>query len=110
MTKGSRQRKVADHARSIRWNSCGWYLKMLGTLMDERLNENLKPLGLTLSQFAIIMVLLEEDGLTQVEIGRRVLLIQIVEVVGQRTMLGQLPPPLRHIGRPPRSPREPHRN
>ena len=47
---------------------------MLGTLMDERLNENLKPLGLTLSQFAIIMVLLEEDGLTQVEIGRRALL------------------------------------
>lgn len=47
---------------------------MLGTWMDERMNEKLKPLGLSLSQFTIIMTLLEKEGLTQVEIGQRVML------------------------------------
>ncbi len=31
----------------------------------------LKPLGLSKSQFAVIMTLLETDGLTQIEIGRK---------------------------------------
>ena len=42
--------------------------------MDGKMHERLEPLGLSLSQFTIIMVLLEKDGLTQVDIGRKVML------------------------------------
>ena len=42
--------------------------------MDGKMHERLEPLGLPLSQFTIIMVLLEKDGLTQVDIGRKVML------------------------------------
>lgn len=31
----------------------------------------LKPLGLSMSQFAVMMTLLENDGFTQIEIGRQ---------------------------------------
>ncbi len=61
-------------ARSIRLGSCGWYLGILGTWMDNQMSEKLEPLGLTLSQFTIVMTLLEQEGLTQVEIGQRVML------------------------------------
>jgi DNA-binding MarR family transcriptional regulator len=47
---------------------------MLSTWMDNQMNERLKPLGLSLKQFGIIMTLLEQEGLTQVEIGQRVML------------------------------------
>ena len=42
--------------------------------MDNQMNERLEPLGLSLNQFTIIMALLEQEGLTQVEIGQRVML------------------------------------
>jgi DNA-binding MarR family transcriptional regulator len=42
--------------------------------MDNQMNKRLAPLGLSLSQFAIIMTLLEQEGLTQVEIGQRVMM------------------------------------
>jgi len=42
--------------------------------MDRKMDERLEPLGLSLNQFAITMMLLEKDGLTQVEIGQRVML------------------------------------
>lgn len=47
---------------------------MLGNWMDEKMNEKLEPLGLSLSQFTIVMTLLEKEGLSQVEIGQRVML------------------------------------
>lgn len=58
----------------MRVGSSGWYLKILGTWLDNQINERLKPLGLNLSQFTIIMTLLEKDGLTQVEVSRKVML------------------------------------
>lgn len=67
-------REQSDEIRSIRLSSCGWYLKTLGTWMDNQMDERLEPLGLSLNQFAIIMVLLEQEGLTQVEIGQRVMM------------------------------------
>jgi DNA-binding MarR family transcriptional regulator len=63
-----------NKAESASYNSCGWYLKILGTWMDGKMHERLEPLGLSLSQFTIIMILLEKDGLTQVDIGRKVML------------------------------------
>jgi len=74
MKKKIKLRQRSDETRSIRLGSCGWYLKTLATWMDNQMNERLKPLGLSLSQFAIIMTLLEQEGLTQVEIGQRVML------------------------------------
>ncbi len=72
MQERTKLKKSSDETRSIRLGSCGWYLKTLGTWMDNQMNEKLEPLGLSLSQFAIIMTLLEQEGLTQVEIGQRV--------------------------------------
>ena len=70
----SAQNQEADQARSTRLGSCGWYFNMLGTWLNEKMTERLIPLGLSLSQFAIIMILLEEEGLTQAEIGNRALM------------------------------------
>jgi DNA-binding MarR family transcriptional regulator len=74
MQKQTDLKKQSDETRSIRLNSAGWYLKILGTWMDKNLTEELKSLGFSLNHFAIIMTLLEQDGLTQSEIGERVLL------------------------------------
>ncbi len=63
-----------DETKRIRLGSCGWDMKMLGTWMDNQMNERLEPLGLSLIQFTIIMTLLEKEGLTQSEIGQRVAL------------------------------------
>jgi DNA-binding MarR family transcriptional regulator len=74
MQKQTNAKKQSDETRSIRINSAGWYLKILGTWMDKNLIEELKTLELSLNNFAIIMTLLEQDGLTQSEIGERVML------------------------------------
>ncbi len=59
-------------AERVRRSSLGWMLKTTATHLDKTMTEALKPLGLNLSQFAIIMTLLEGDGLTQVEIGKKI--------------------------------------
>lgn len=56
---------------SVRLNSTGWIIKSLGSWLDTQMETGLKPLGLSRSQFAVMMALLENDGLTQVEIGRQ---------------------------------------
>jgi DNA-binding MarR family transcriptional regulator len=74
MQEQTKFKKRSEKARSMRLSSCGWYLGILGTWMDNQMEERLEPLGLTLNQFTIIMTLLEQEGLTQVEIGKRVML------------------------------------
>lgn len=59
-------------AGNVRENSIGWMLKTLSTGLDKAMIQALKPHGLNLGQFAIIMVLLEGDGITQSEIGRKI--------------------------------------
>jgi len=66
--------QINEETKSVRINSSGWYIKVLGTLMDKELQERLVPLGLSLNQFTIIMTLLERDGQTQVDIGRKTML------------------------------------
>lgn len=66
--------QASNKAGSVRYNSCGWYLKFLGTWLDEKMHERLKSLDLSISQYIIIMRLLENDGLTQVEIGHEAML------------------------------------
>lgn len=43
---------------------------MLSLSLDKEMNRKLKPLGLNLAQFAILMTLHEDSGLTQVELGK----------------------------------------
>ena len=38
------------------------------------MKEQLEPLGLTQVQFAILMILMEEDGISQAAIGKRIIL------------------------------------
>ena len=42
--------------------------------MDNKLNERLDPFGFSITQFSIIMTILEQEGRTQTEIGQRVML------------------------------------
>jgi DNA-binding MarR family transcriptional regulator len=73
MHKRIKPRRQSDETSFVRLGSYGWYLKILGTWMDNKMNEELAPLGLSLNQFAIIMTILEQEGLTQSEIGQRVM-------------------------------------
>lgn len=74
MKKENDEGNSSKQARTHRLNSLGWYLKVLGTHVNLKMEESLESLGLTLIQFAIIMTLLEEDGLTQVDIGEKIIL------------------------------------
>lgn len=56
----------------LREKSAGWMLKAISKWIDEELSLHLKPVGLSRVQFPILMVLLEEEGLTQVEIGKKI--------------------------------------
>lgn len=71
MTKQNRSNISKTDTRQIRENSTGWIIKSLGGWLDKQMESGLKSLGLSMGQFAIMMTLLERDGLTQVEIGRR---------------------------------------
>lgn len=61
-------------AKTARKSSIGWLVKSLGTWLDSQMDIQLEPLGLTKAQFTIIMALLENDGVTQAEIGRKILM------------------------------------
>lgn len=73
MHKRIKPKNQSAETRSVRLSSSGWHFKILGTWIDNKLNEELAPLGLSLNQFAIIMTILEHEGLTQTEIGQRVM-------------------------------------
>ena len=49
-------------------------LKSLGVGLDRDMKDELKALDLGISEFAVLMTLLEVEGLTQAEIGKRVLM------------------------------------
>jgi DNA-binding MarR family transcriptional regulator len=59
-------------AQEVRENSIGWMLKSLSFSLDNEMKEELSGLGLTFGQFGLLMTLLEEDGLTQTEIGKKI--------------------------------------
>lgn len=65
-------KKQNDETMNTRENSVGWMIKSLSSKLDESMLLALKPLGLNLSQFGILMTLLENDGLSQSEIGKRI--------------------------------------
>ena len=63
---------INQAATSVRENSFGWMLKSLCTRFDKKMQLALQSYDLNRGQFAILMTLFEEDGLTQTEIGKRI--------------------------------------
>lgn len=61
-------------AEKIRTNSVGWMMKMISNRLGSLIEQELKRLGLDLKQFGVLMALLEEEGLTQTEIGKKITL------------------------------------
>lgn len=59
-------------AQNVRESSIGWMLKVLCSKLDADMNKALKQLDLNIGQFAILMTLLEDEGLTQAEIGSKI--------------------------------------
>lgn len=47
-------------------------LKRLSASLDAEMNEELRRFDLNINQFAVIMTLLEKEGLTQTEIGKKI--------------------------------------
>lgn len=60
--------------QKTRESSIGWMLKVLTTSLDSEMNSELKRLDLNISHFAVLMTLLENEGLTQTEIGKKVIM------------------------------------
>lgn len=58
--------------RKTRKNSCGWLVKVMGLRMDAAMKTELEEHHLDRKHFATLMCLLEQDELTQVELGQRV--------------------------------------
>lgn len=71
MSEQSKLKNPSRDTRSLRLSSTGWIIKSLGSWLDTQMEVELKPLGLSISHFAVMMTLLENDGLTQIEIGRQ---------------------------------------
>ncbi len=59
-------------ARQTRENSFGWLVKMLSQKIDKFMVEELLPLDLNLGSFAILMMLSEQEGVNQTELGKAV--------------------------------------
>ena len=55
-----------------RIDSLGYQIGLLGRLYDRRLQEMLKDFGVAPGQFAPLVMLFEQDGLTQAELCRRI--------------------------------------
>jgi len=55
--------------RATRHASAGWLVQRLSARFEQAMVAALAPHGLTLGQFALIMAVLEADGLTQTELG-----------------------------------------
>jgi DNA-binding MarR family transcriptional regulator len=59
-------------AQEVRESSIGWMLKSLSISLDKEMKEELGELGLAFGHFGVLMTLLEKEGLTQTEIGRKI--------------------------------------
>lgn len=74
MNKQIDKEKTAKDTRAKRLRSCGWYLGVLMKWLDEEMSQRLEVLGVTRNQFAILMTLFEDDGLSQIDICQKILL------------------------------------
>lgn len=58
-------------AKQVRTSSLGWMIQRLARRLSQAMETRLDSHGLSLSQFAVMMTVLENDGLSQTEIGDR---------------------------------------
>lgn len=58
--------------QTSREGSAGWMISIVSSWIEKQIDLGLNPMGLSKNEFAIIMILLEGDGLTQVEIGNKI--------------------------------------
>lgn len=68
----ARTKKDQAAATNVRENSFGWLIRKISAGMDRDMTAALKPHGLNLGQFAILMTLLEKDEITQSDIGKKI--------------------------------------
>ena len=73
MNSGNKAQNQSS-ATDVRENSFGWMLKSLCSQFDKEMVQALKPHDLNLGQFAILMTLLEKDGVSQSDIGKKILM------------------------------------
>ncbi len=64
--------EIKISTQKVRRASVGWMIRRLSLRFEARLNKELGLLGLNVNQFAVIMTLLENGGLTQSQIGKRI--------------------------------------
>jgi len=62
---------MTTDAKTTRLTSVGRMLNMLTRKLNAEMNTRLSPLDLGLSEFAILMMLLELEGQTQSELGKK---------------------------------------
>ena len=68
----NKKAKISPLAKQVRENSIGWMLKRLGSQLDLEMAHELKQRGLNLNQFTVLMTLMEEEGQTQTQIGKKI--------------------------------------
>lgn len=57
-------------ADAVRTSCAGWMLNVISKVLHQKIKIALKPLDLNVGQFAILMILLESEGVSQSTIGR----------------------------------------
>jgi len=61
-------------AKEARKNSVGWMTKMISNRQDSIIKQEIKRFGLNIKQFGVLMLVFEEEGLTQTEIGKKIIM------------------------------------
>lgn len=62
---------ISEDTNRVRLTSIGWMMQRLSRRVEEDMAARLRPLGLTVPGFAVMMTVLEDGPLTQAQIGRR---------------------------------------
>lgn len=62
---------ISSEASDTRSNSAGWMIQRLARNLTASMSEKLRPHGLKVDQFALLMVLAEGGNLTQTALGQR---------------------------------------
>ncbi len=71
----ARVKKINDISRlakSARENSSGWMLKRLCSQLDLEMKQALESVDISTNQFAVLMTVMEFEGLTQTELGEKI--------------------------------------
>lgn len=68
------QAESPSNARRVRQNSVGRMLNLLSRRLNSEMTERLSELGLNMNGFFVLMNLLDTEGQTQSELGKRIAL------------------------------------